>query len=196
MSSVNHDSMSPSFNSTSSQSGDNAGNQISSGPRLYTSAKAFASSKPSKPSTKDVRKISNQEPRKTSTDLGNLTRASRLLAHSSTNLNEIVGAPPSNTDSSTTSSSYYSNDPRDHLDLQNFRPTRDFGDFQILTNSPTKDLWIWTIFIIVIMNIKVHKITFCWLIPFFINLITKYVCRNIMKLSIGSSNLNYIYYCW
>lgn len=61
------------------------------------------------------------------TDLQHLTRSSRSLAHSSTNLLEMFESSSTTT---TTDNGEMS------LDLHNFKKTKDFGDFQILTNSP------------------------------------------------------------
>ena len=67
--------------------------------------------------------------------LQDLTRNSRLLAHSSTDLlNEMIGSEVEGTTTTTTTSTE-----EDPLDLVHFRRTRDFGDFQILTNSPVEN---------------------------------------------------------
>ena len=75
-------------------------------------------------------------------DLGKLTECSRLLAHST---EDLISRFPENdekfdTDTSMTSSRQTPNydDDDDHLDLSDFHKTQDFGDFQIMTDSPKK----------------------------------------------------------
>ena len=75
-------------------------------------------------------------------DLGKLTECSRLLAHSTEDLISPFTESDGqfDTDTSMTSSrqtpNYDLDD--DHLDLSDFHKTQDFGDFQIMTDSPKK----------------------------------------------------------
>jgi len=68
-------------------------------------------------------------------DVGNLTRKSRAFALSTNedpfNDNNLFS------DSSTRLTSDH-DEAEKHLDLENFRKTKDFGDFQILTDSPVR----------------------------------------------------------
>ena len=71
------------------------------------------------------------------TDLARLTKRSRELAHSSENI--LATTAESITTSSTNSNAQSQNEgDGDTLDMGMFRKTRDFGDFQIYTDSPEK----------------------------------------------------------
>jgi hypothetical protein len=74
-------------------------------------------------------------------DLGKLTECSRLLAHSNEDLISRLQESDGqfDTDTSMTSSNQTPNyEDDDHLDLSAFHKTQDFGDFQIMTDSPKR----------------------------------------------------------
>jgi hypothetical protein len=79
-----------------------------------------------------------RNPGSISTDLSQLTESSRFLAHSIEDLltEEQLANVSFETDTSSKQTPKYEDD--DQLDLRSFRKTQDFGDFQILTDSPNK----------------------------------------------------------
>ena len=72
------------------------------------------------------------------TDLAKLTRRSRELAHSSEDILALQEQNKSSTSNSNTLTTTEGGDGSGTLNLGAFRRTKDFGDFQILTDSPEK----------------------------------------------------------
>ena len=103
----------------------------------------FSAGPPSKPRRLKKQSSSSNAAKRLSyeegsfTNIRDLTRSSRNLVHSTEILNQIIEKNEGMPVSTVTFSSETASAEDDPLDLNGFKQTRDFGDYQILTNSPS-----------------------------------------------------------